>query len=93
MATPLPLSTQNFAYPVCETAIWVTFLIFLKGLMRAIKISGTRELIPKGVEMSQIFFSIIIIAKTLILPLGSADSSAKNKKMCNLTVINNYLDI
>ena len=51
MATPLPLSTQNVAYPVCETAIWVAFLIFLKGLMIAIIISGTRELILKGVEM------------------------------------------
>ena len=55
MATPLPLSTQNVAYPVCETAIWVAFLIFLKGLMRAIIISWTRELILKGVEMSWIF--------------------------------------
>ena len=52
MATPLPLSTQIDAYPVCETAIWVAFLIFLKGLMGAIIISGTRELILKGVEMS-----------------------------------------
>ena len=52
MATPLPLSTQNVAYPVCETAIWVAFLIFLKRLMRAIIISGTRELILKDVEMS-----------------------------------------
>ena len=48
----LPLSTQNVAYPVCETAIWVAFLIFLKGLMRVIIISETRELILLVVELS-----------------------------------------
>ena len=55
MATPLPLSTQIDAYPVCETAIWVAFLIFLKGLMRVIIIFGTRKWILMIVEMSQIF--------------------------------------
>ena len=37
---------------VCETAIWVAFLIFLKGLMRVIIISETRELILLVVELS-----------------------------------------
>ena len=55
MATPLPLSTQIDAYPVCETAIWVAFLIFLEGLMRLITIFGTRKWILMIVEMSQIF--------------------------------------
>ena len=59
MATPLLLSARNAANPISETAIWVAASIYLKGLRRAIIISGTRELILRGVEMSQIFCWII----------------------------------
>ena len=53
--TPPILSTQNASNPVCETAIWVAYLFHLKGLMRVIIISGTRELILRMVVMPQIF--------------------------------------
>ena len=87
MATPLPPFETISAYPVCETAFWVAFIIFLRGLMRLIIISETRELILRVVEMSQIFCLIIDIAKLPISTLGRAVSRAKNEKMCNLTVL------
>ena len=55
MATPLSIFTANGVNPICETLIWVAFSIYLKGLMRVIIISGTRELILMVVKMSQIF--------------------------------------
>ena len=55
MATPLSIFTANAVNPICETLIWVAFLIFLMYLMRVIKIFGTRELILMGVELPWIF--------------------------------------
>ena len=55
LATPLPHFDKISAYPVCETAFWVAFIIFLRGLMRLIIISETRESIFRVVKLSQIF--------------------------------------
>ena len=63
MATPLQPFARIYTNPICVTAFWVAFTISLKGLMRVIIISGTRELILIIVEMSQIFYLIIVIAK------------------------------
>ena len=55
MATPLSIFIANAVYSICETLIWVAFLIFLMYLMRVIKIFGTRKLILMGVELPWIF--------------------------------------
>ena len=59
MATPLSIFTANAVYPLCETLVWVEFLIFLMCLMRVTKIFGTTKLIPRGVELLWIFFTAV----------------------------------
>ena len=55
MATPLSIFYCKCCYSICETLVWVAFLIFLMYLMRVIKNFGTRELILMGVELPWIF--------------------------------------
>ena len=73
---------SKFCYSICETLIWVAFLIFLMYLIRVVKIFGTRVLIHMGVELPWIFFIQSLILQNCWLGASEGPFRDKETKRC-----------